>query len=63
MIFAGIFEITRELNDAYLFDIISGKWKILFSDSEQIEASPTKSIYIQNSTLSPNLRKTKKLGS
>lgn len=56
MIFAGIFEITRELNDAYLFDIETKKWSILFKDSEQAEASPSKSIYLQGSNASPYLK-------
>lgn len=45
MIFAGIFEITRELNDSYLFDIATQKWSLFFSDKESEEASPTRNIY------------------
>ena len=51
MIFGGIFEITKELNDAYLFDIKTHKW-ILFYGKKLVQSnimiaspSPTKSAY------------------
>jgi len=32
-VFGGIFEITRELNDCFLFDIKSSKWFNLFEET------------------------------
>ena len=58
MIFGGIFEITKELNDAHVFDIKNKKWIMLFSKNSTVTnsgagASPTKSQYSfsQNSPL------------
>ena len=48
MIFGGIFEITKELNDAHLYDIKNNKWMIFFAKKAPqpntgVTASPTKS--------------------
>jgi len=32
LIFAGIFEITKELNDAFVFDFATQKWTCLFEE-------------------------------
>ena len=32
LLFGGIFEITKELNDLHAYDLVSGKWTILFED-------------------------------
>lgn len=36
VIFAGIFEITKELNDAFIFDFATKKWSMLFSKQMNI---------------------------
>jgi hypothetical protein len=46
VVFGGIFEITRELNDTLLFDISSEQWRIQQEEKEQEDASPTKNIFM-----------------
>ena len=48
MVFGGIFEITKELNDAHLYDIKNNKWMMFFAKKAPqpntgVTASPTKS--------------------
>jgi len=38
LLFGGIYEITKELNDLYAYDLVSGKWNILFEDDGQISS-------------------------
>jgi N-acetylneuraminic acid mutarotase len=50
MIFGGIYEITKELNDAYLYDIEKNEWILFFSkkmapSNTGFSPSPTKSQY------------------
>ena len=45
VIFGGIYEITRELNDLHIFDIKNNRWILLFAErpaeSPMIIASPS----------------------
>ena len=50
MIFGGIYEITKELNDAYLYDIEKNEWILFFKkkmapSNTGFSPSPTKSQY------------------
>jgi hypothetical protein len=33
VLFGGIYEITKELNDFYLFDLINNRWITIFEES------------------------------
>ena len=39
VVFGGIFEVTKELNDMLIFDFAAKKWSVLF---EEIAHSPIK---------------------
>jgi len=50
MIFGGIYEITKELNDAHLYDVEKNEWILLFQkklapSNIGVSPSPTKSQY------------------
>jgi N-acetylneuraminic acid mutarotase len=58
IVFGGIFEITRELNDVVALDLTTWKWRIIQNEHESQDASPTK--YNTNMTgLTPLIKKTK----
>jgi hypothetical protein len=59
-IFGGIFEVTKELNDFHLYDIVNNKWIKLFSERvEEVSAnSPTKALAF--GAVSPLLRRNTK---
>ena len=50
MIFGGIFEITKELNDAHIYDIKNDRWTVIYKQKTTslmtaLTQSPTKSQY------------------
>lgn len=61
VVFGGIFEITKELNDTVVFDFNTQKWKIQQEEKEQEDAFPTKNIFLMTGQ-TPYLSNKKKLG-
>ena len=56
IIFGGVFEVTKELDDMYLFDLKNKRWIVFFEE----ESSPVK---IKNSySISPGLSPGSKRG-
>ena len=55
--FGGIFEVTKELNDLHLYDIVNNRWICLFSDkTEPVSSqSPTKTMAM--GSVSPLMRR------
>lgn len=43
IVFGGLYEITRELNDLHIFNLKSGQWKRLYKTTNDEEAAKDKS--------------------
>ncbi len=61
VLFGGIFEITKELNDVILYDFAQNKWVTLFEESYSPKKLPTDYSFVEEN--SPNDRSPKKNGS
>jgi hypothetical protein len=55
IIFAGIYEITKELNDMCFFDFKQKKWMVLFEEAQSPKKSPERNqgSSINNGSSSP----------
>ena len=54
LIFGGIFEVTKELNDLLAYNFATGNWVILFEELGPANNSPTRA----NRTLSNTIENT-----
>jgi len=53
IIFGGIYEITKELNDFHLFDFIKNRWVTLFEESNSPKKINDISPMLRNDSVSP----------
>ena len=57
VVFGGIYEVTRELNDTYVFDFGTMKWQLIQHEREQEDFSPAKTALTVGTGSSPYQRK------
>jgi hypothetical protein len=57
VVFGGIHEVTQELNDIYVFDLVAKKWHLQQSEREQEDVSPAKTALTVGTGNSPYQRK------